>query len=57
MWINNSRLFDYYLLNFSELPNDWKIKKTSISKERIVCDYIAGMTDNYAYLQYKIMYE
>tara|TARA_B100001123_G_scaffold447498_1_gene605203 strand:+ start:5567 stop:6694 length:1128 start_codon:yes stop_codon:yes gene_type:complete len=52
-----SCLFDYYLLNFSELPNDWKIKETSISKERIVCDYIAGMTDNYAYSQYKILYE
>ena len=48
-------LFDYYNKNFSYLPIDWKEKISFISKERIICDYIAGMTDTYALKQYKLI--
>ena len=48
-------LFDHYNKNFSYLPIDWKEKISFSSKERIVCDYIAGMTDTYALKQYKLI--
>jgi len=50
-------LFDYYVSNFSSLPDDWKLKTESMNRNRIVCDYIAGMTDRYADLQYKLINE
>ena len=51
------RLFKYYNENFNKLPTDWINKANSIEKNKIICDYIAGMTDRYANLQYKIIYE
>ena len=51
-----SKLFDYYDDNFNILPNDWKNKIDLMSKERIVCDYIAGMTDRYATQKYEMLY-
>ena len=50
-------LFDYYQLNFSLLPLDWKNKEKFLSKERILCDYVAGMTDRYAYILHKLINE
>jgi len=50
-------LFDYYQSNFSSLPIDWRNKEKLHSKERILCDYIAGMTDRYAYIQHKLINE
>lgn len=41
-------LFDYYLKNQDQI----KIKRSS-SPILVTCDYISGMTDNYAILQYK----
>ena len=51
------RLFKYYNENFNKLPTDWINKANSIEKNKIICDYIAGMTDRYANLQYKTIYE
>jgi len=51
------KLFDHFCNNFSKLPNDWRNKEKILKKERIVCDYIAGMTDRYAYSQYKSINE
>jgi len=42
------RLFEYYYKNPQELPEDFHPQMTFDGLERTVCDYIAGMTDNYA---------
>ena len=51
------KLFDYFIDNFETLPEDWKNKKNFMSKERIICDYIAGMTDRYATYQFNLLNE
>ena len=45
------------LENFHKLPKDWSIQKKKESKNRIICDYISGMTDRYASKLYKSIYE
>lgn len=45
------KLYEYYLFNIDELPDKYLNminSSTYDTKERIVCDYIAGMTDQYA---------
>ncbi len=51
------KLFDYYLKNFDKLPKDWSLQKKEESENRIICDYISGMTDRYASKLYKSIYE
>jgi len=51
------KLFNHYQQNFNLLPNDWIKKSDTMNKERIICDYIAGMTDRYADLQYHLIYD
>ena len=43
-----TRLFDYYMENPQALPEDFLPQMSFEGIERTVCDYIAGMTDNYA---------
>ena len=42
------RLFDYYFNHPEALPEDFQPQLSFEGMERTVCDYIAGMTDNYA---------
>ena len=42
------RMFDYYIANPWALPEDFLPQLSFEGLERTVCDYIAGMTDNYA---------
>jgi len=42
------RLFEYYINNPEALPEDFHPQMSFEGLERTVCDYIAGMTDNYA---------
>ena len=44
------QLFDYYMKHPEALPEQFRksLELTDISRERVVCDYIAGMTDSYA---------
>ena len=42
------RMFEYYVRNPQALPEDFHPQLTFEGIERNVCDYIAGMTDNYA---------
>lgn len=42
------RLFVFYQTNPSELPSDFQEIRERDGIDRAVCDYIAGMTDNYA---------
>ena len=41
-------LFEYYIDHPEALPPDFQPQLSFDGMERIVCDYIAGMTDNYA---------
>lgn len=42
------RLYDYYYEKPEALPEDFQPQLSFDGMERTVCDYIAGMTDNYA---------
>ncbi len=42
------KLFNYFEKNFDKLPSDWLSKNKKEIKQRIICDYISGMTDRYA---------
>ena len=45
-----SQLFEYYMEHIDQLPMDYTrmIEEGHEAKDRVVCDYIAGMTDQYA---------
>lgn len=48
------QLYEYYLEQFDTLPYRYQcFYVRGESKERVVCDYIAGMTDQYAIAKYK----
>jgi dGTPase len=47
------RLFSYYLEHPRALPPFYFAQSQEIPLHRVVCDYIAGMTDNYLLLQYR----
>ncbi len=42
------RLYEYYYTHPERLPEDFQPQMSFDGLERVVCDYIAGMTDNYA---------
>ena len=44
------KLYEYYLEHFDKIPEEflYVMERNNDPKEQIVCDYIAGMTDNYA---------
>lgn len=48
-------LYKFYMENFSELPKEHKefYNDVNFSKEDIICDYIAGMTDRYVINLYR----
>ncbi len=46
------RLFEYYINHPEALPEDFQPQLSFDGMERTVCDYIAGMTDNYAVDKY-----
>ena len=52
-----TKLFKYFLQNFNSLPKDWSLQEKDECKQRIICDYISGMTDRYASKLYKSIYE
>lgn len=48
------KIYLYYFNNFEKIPKEFsQIKNEKNSKKRIICDYIAGMTDRYAMNIYK----
>ena len=47
-----SKLFEYYVSHPEALPEDFQPQMSFDGLERTVCDYIAGMTDNYAVDKY-----
>lgn len=46
------RMFEYYYAHPEALPEDFQPQMSFDGLERTVCDYIAGMTDNYAVDKY-----
>jgi len=52
-----TRLFKAYNENPMILPKKYQDKMESESQERIICDYIAGMTDRYALDEYKKLFD
>jgi len=50
-------LFEVYLKNPAQLPPDFCKRMVKDGKERVVCDYIAGMTDRYAQEEYTRLFE
>jgi len=50
-------LFESYRLNPSLLPEKYQQRFAAQGTERVICDYIASMTDRYAQDEYKRLYE
>ena len=52
------RLYEYYLEHVELLPEEYRMlmEKRGESKERVVCDYIAGMSDSYAIDQFEELF-
>ena len=50
------KLYAYYLQNPDRLPEFYKGLMEKFPKERVICDYIAGMTDQYAVSQYESLF-
>ena len=50
-----SNLFKYFYKSPDKLPHDWRSINEPI--ERVICDYISGMTDRYASRLHKDLYE
>jgi dGTPase len=50
-WVR--RLFEYYLEHPRRLPPFYLAQSQKEPRHRVVCDYIAGMTDNFLVLQYR----
>jgi dGTPase len=50
-------LFENYLEHPTLLPREYRDKYTVFGKERVICDYVAGMTDRYALDEYKRLFD
>lgn len=49
-------IYEYYNKNFEKVPIEFSnICNSGETKQRAICDYIAGMTDRYAIKQYKFI--
>jgi dGTPase len=46
-------LFKFWMAKPENLPSSYREKATQEPLPRVVCDYVAGMTDNYIYEQYQ----
>lgn len=50
------QLYEYFIDNPEEIPQDLREKRPNEDIHRITCDYIAGMTDRYALNKYKSIF-
>ena len=50
------KLYDYYMDNPQKLPPDYVLTPNMDSRDRVVCDYIAGMSDKYAIYVYNDLF-
>ena len=49
-------LYNYYMEHSDEVFKEFP-RAAVVNKRRMVCDFIAGMTDRYALDQYKMFFE
>ena len=49
-------LFEYYVRNPDALPSDFQTIRVEEGVERAVCDYVSGMTDNFAVETYSALF-
>jgi dGTPase len=52
-----TQLFEAYLKHPTLLPRKYLKKMDTTVRERVICDYIAGMTDRFALDEYKRLFE
>ena len=52
-----TRLFETYLSHSNLLPPKYQLRMERFGLQRVVCDYIAGMTDRFALDEYKRLFE
>ncbi len=50
-------LFERYCENVNLLPEEHRARIPELGRERVMCDYIAGMTDRYAMDEYRRLFE
>ena len=50
------RLYEYYVTHTERLPADFQTALQAECVERVVCDYIAGMTDKYAIYKFSELF-
>ncbi|MBN1405101.1 MAG: deoxyguanosinetriphosphate triphosphohydrolase, partial [Candidatus Omnitrophica bacterium] len=50
-------LFKLYILQPEQLPTGYQARTRTEDPYRVVCDYIAGMTDRYALKEYKKLFD
>jgi len=50
------QLYEYFIDNPQKIPEDLRSKRPDEGNQRMVCDYIAGMTDRYALNKYKSIF-
>ena len=51
-----SALFEYFMKNPDQLPDEYALVRGRDGTDRAVCDYVAGMTDNFALEMYHELY-
>lgn len=53
-----TQLYNYYLYHIEEMPEEyiWLINVRKERPERVVCDYIAGMTDQYSVRKFEELF-
>ena len=51
-------LYEYYMKHPNEMPEEYQIlmEQCEQKKERVVCDYIAGMTDQYSVYKFESLF-
>lgn len=49
-------LFDLYIADTTLLPTNLRVHLAEQTSERVICDYLAGMTDRYAIREYRKLF-
>ena len=52
-----THLYETYIQHPTLLPRKYVVKMETLGRERVVCDYIAGMTDRFALDEYKRLFD
>ena len=50
-------LFHAYIENTDQLPPDYQKQLEDEAKHRVICDYIAGMTDRFAIQEHQSLFD